>query len=258
MTGIFRRVIGLRFSVFLLTILVFSNDVVAECPRKPIPDKDRPVHDRQVVFATCNDPTDGWQLTELSNTEHYVSQFSEEDIWIFFGVKPNRARDGAVGVTVARYFEGVSHDKVHLYRNNNFFNYGNSVLSPRCSSSRLGGFEDEVTKRAYDEFHMDDGQIHATLKWRFHECWSADSNSDTYTARDSARQWLRFEESANSDAAARSYLLRYETSSKGSWIPFSIGTGGRNRDRLKRVEIIIADLADTRRDPEVKRILNKK
>ena len=66
---------------------------------------------------------------------------------------------------------------------------------------------------------------------------------------------------SDDDLVQRSYLLRYDTTTMGSWINFFVGVGGRNAHQLQKIHILISDLASTgaeRDASEIVRIIDTK
>ena len=239
------RFFSLHLSVLFGAVSIFPSEVLAQADR--LCRDSKPTVNQHVMFATYGDHTHKWSLEDLprSDNGHAIPQFSEKGIWVCYGVKPSEPRSGAISVKVARYFSDVPHTVVWLTRNRGFFN----------GDSSLGNFgpEERVNKNHYIDFHKLN-KISSKLQNQFHATWSK-SDQATYTAEpESRRTSFLFGKHAN-DAAARSYLLRYETTTKGSFVPFYIGTGGRNVAQLERVEIIITDLGAKLRDTEIKRVL---
>nr|VFJ86387.1 MAG: hypothetical protein BECKLFY1418B_GA0070995_10034 [Candidatus Kentron sp. LFY] len=86
------------------------------CPGKP-------TEDRQIMFTMYDVETGEWVEGENlpEGQERPVFRFSERGTWICYGVKPAENRSGALSIRVSRYFEGMPHNTVRLYRNRNFF-----------------------------------------------------------------------------------------------------------------------------------------
>ncbi len=98
--------------VILLPILVFAalNLPGAASERPPIlPNESHPTVDRQVMFAIFDESDSKWKVSELTGPEPPVSlrRFGEQNIWIFYGVKPSTPRKGALSIKVSRLFRGA-------------------------------------------------------------------------------------------------------------------------------------------------------
>ena len=102
----------LAMRVILLTMLVFAalNLPGAASEQPPIlPDESHPNSDRQVMFAIFDAADSKWKVSELTGPEPPVSlKFGEQNIWIFYGIKPSAPRTGTLSIKVSRLFSGQS------------------------------------------------------------------------------------------------------------------------------------------------------
>src|SRR5260370_4018449 len=95
----------------LHTILVFAAlnlpGGASEAP--PIlPNESHPTADKQVMYAIFDETDSKWKVSELTGPEPPVSvrKFGEQNIWIFYGIKPSTPRKGALSIKVDRLFKG--------------------------------------------------------------------------------------------------------------------------------------------------------
>lgn len=100
----------LAMRVILLSILVFAalNLPGAASEAPPIlPNESHPTADKQVMFAIFDEADSKWKVSDLTGPEPPVSlrKFGEQNIWIFYGVKPSTPRKGALSITVSRLFK---------------------------------------------------------------------------------------------------------------------------------------------------------
>ena len=98
--------------VILLTILAFAalNLPGAASEAPPIlPDESHPTADKQVMYAIFDETDSKWKVAELTGPEPPVSvrKFGEQNIWIFYGIKPSAPRKGALSIKVDRLFKGA-------------------------------------------------------------------------------------------------------------------------------------------------------
>jgi hypothetical protein len=97
--------------VILVPIIVFAalSLATAASEQPPIlPDDAHPTADKQVMVAIF-DPTDGkWKVSELKGPEPPMSvqAFGEQNIWIFYGIKPSAGMSGSLSIKVTRVFQG--------------------------------------------------------------------------------------------------------------------------------------------------------
>jgi hypothetical protein len=99
--------------VIFLTMLVFValNLAGAASERPPIsPTDSHPTSDKQVMFAIYDETDSKWKVSELTGPEPPVSvkKFGEQNIWIFYGIKPSSPRKGTLNIKVDRLFKGQS------------------------------------------------------------------------------------------------------------------------------------------------------
>jgi hypothetical protein len=102
---------GLAMRVILLVLIfaAFTLPGAAEAP--PIsPTGDHPAADKQVMVAMFDETDSKWKVSELTGPEPPVSlkKFGEQNIWVFYGVKPSTAGKGTLNIKVSRVFKDQS------------------------------------------------------------------------------------------------------------------------------------------------------
>ncbi|HTD47681.1 MAG TPA: hypothetical protein VK881_10500 [bacterium] len=103
---------GLAMRVILLPVLVlaaFALPGAAEAP--PIsPTEEHPAADKQVMVAMFDETDSKWKVSELTGPEPPVSlkKFGEQNIWVFYGVKPSTYGKGTLNIKVSRVFKDQS------------------------------------------------------------------------------------------------------------------------------------------------------
>lgn len=238
--------------IILLATLVLAalNLPGAASVRPPIfPSGDHPNYDRQVMFAIFNEVDITWKLSSLpgSKSPTPLRRFGEQDIWFFYGVKPSTPRKGALSIRVSRFFGEAKRtdiDKVNLYRNEGFQN---------ARGQQVKELTDYVGRREYVDFH-EKNLIDPWLENGFHAYW--ERGDEYYTAYNWRRGLFRFpSDDKTAKSLQMSYLLWYETSELGSWIPFFIGTGGEFANQLQQIRIVMTDIGANSADAEVERTL---
>jgi hypothetical protein len=95
----------------LFTILVFAAlNLPGSASEAPpiLPSESHPTADKQVMFAIFDEADSKWKVSELTGPEPPVSirKFGEQNIWIFYGIKPSTPRKGALSIKVDRLFKG--------------------------------------------------------------------------------------------------------------------------------------------------------
>jgi hypothetical protein len=61
------------------------------------------------MFAIFDETDSKWKVSELKGPEPPVSvrKFGEQNIWIFYGIKPSAPRKGTLNIKVDRLFRGA-------------------------------------------------------------------------------------------------------------------------------------------------------
>ena len=97
----------------ILPVLVFVaftlRGAAAEAP--PIsPTEEHPAADKQVMVAMLDETDSKWKVSELTGPEPPMSlkKFGEQNIWVFYGVKPSTASKGTINIKVTRVFKDQS------------------------------------------------------------------------------------------------------------------------------------------------------
>ena len=97
----------------ILPVLVFVaftlTGAAGEAP--PIsPTEDHPAADKQVMVAMFDETDSKWKVSELTGPEPPVSlkKFGEQNIWVFYGIKPSSAGKGTLNIKVTRVFKDQS------------------------------------------------------------------------------------------------------------------------------------------------------
>jgi len=101
---------GLATRVILLSIFVLAalNPPSAASEPPPIlPNEAHPTADKQVMVAIFDEADKKWKVSELTGPEPPMSlqSFGEQNIWIFYGVRPSAPRKGTLSIKVSRVFE---------------------------------------------------------------------------------------------------------------------------------------------------------
>ncbi len=221
--------------------------------RPPVP-PNKPEFQHSVKFAMWDLAQGKWVLDTLPQAEEYsLGRPEEKGIWIFYGVKSSTKRSGALSVKVIRLFQAPDSELLTatlLHRGEQFVEPG--LISCQGKEQK----EDfRVTRASYVGYHKD-GQVHAFLENEFHANWNCDKNSFT-SASVERRRIFEFPDDLGADTVQRSYLLHYETTPAGSWIPFHVGVGSRDLNQLQKIHIVISDLAAEQvGSAEIARIIN--
>jgi len=97
----------------ILPVLVFVaftlRGAAGEAP--PIsPTEEHPAADKQVMVAMLDETDSKWKVSELTGPEPPMSlkKFGEQNIWVFYGVKPSTASKGTLNIKVTRVFKDQS------------------------------------------------------------------------------------------------------------------------------------------------------
>jgi len=97
----------------ILPVVVFVaftlTGAAGEAP--PIsPTEEHPAADKQVMVAMMDETDSKWKVSELTGPEPPVSlkKFGEQNIWVFYGVKPSTAGKGTLNIKVTRVFKDQS------------------------------------------------------------------------------------------------------------------------------------------------------
>lgn len=229
----------------------------------PVWPSKRPSADRTLKLAMFDRTSGKWAVTDLPYSERstHLVRFGEEPLWVSYGVKEvaTKTRSGAISVKVSRFFPGLDLEfskSTLLTRGRGFFKRARFVDTPGREAPPLP--DAKVARDAYRQFHGDDEKVHPFLHNTFHAFWAREAETDTLEP-DWRRRLFLFRRLAalesEKSVLERSYLFRYVTTSLGSWVPFSIGTGNRNASKLNKIEIIVSDLALNQDQAEVSRTL---
>ena len=103
---------GIALRVILLPVLVFAAftlpGAASEAP--PISPGDHPAADKQVMVGMFDETDSKWKVSELTGPEPPMSlkKFGEQNIWVFYGVKPSTASKGTINIKVTRVFKDQS------------------------------------------------------------------------------------------------------------------------------------------------------
>jgi hypothetical protein len=102
---------SLAVRIILLTVFVFAlvGLAGAASEQAPImPNDAHPTADKQIMIAMFDQANNKWTVSELTGPEPPMSvqQFGEQNIWIFYGVKPSAYMKGSLSIKVTRVFQG--------------------------------------------------------------------------------------------------------------------------------------------------------
>lgn len=101
---------GFALRVILLAVLVFAAVSVAgaAAEQPPImPDNPHPTADKQIMVAIFDPADSKWKVSELTGPEPPMAlqKFGEQNIWIFYGIKPSAYMRGSLSIKVTRIFQ---------------------------------------------------------------------------------------------------------------------------------------------------------
>lgn len=240
---------GIPLTVFVL--FVFTTCLLGVQERPPTMPKQKPLRDKQTYYAITNNQHQ-WVLFEMNEFKAYVNEFNEDGVWIFYGIKPAKREKGALAIKVKRFSRKADPDfidKVMLYRNRKFYSGDSSLLE---------SFTDKIDRSTYNDFHLS-GKVNSFLMKDFHAYLENDAQDESKTAFNERRKLFAFSTyspNSNYKEIRKTYLLKYCTTSRGSWIPFKIGTL-KYTDELREIHIVISDISHNSPELDVERIITR-
>ena len=225
--------------VFVCLLTVPSSAIAQSCP--PEPPNHLPLQDRTLVVMVLDRSDDTWRTYEVIPGDPPHATFNQNSLCLFYGVKSDRLRIGALVIPVTRTFSipvGENSSRVFLTRGNGFF-WPNGTVKERWDGDRTLNF--------YNQFH-NENLSDPGFREDFHGYWhSGDESSNTATPRSRLRAF-RYMDNQSASVLRRTYLLHYRTSSEGSWIPFYIETAGEPQN-LDEIRLSVWDFGSSTDEP---------
>ncbi len=241
---------GIPITVF--TLVLFTTGLFGVPEKPPVMPSQKPLRHKQTYFAVTNSQHQ-WVLIEMNEFRAHIDEFNEDGVWIFYGMKPARREKGALAIKVKRFSRKANPNfinKVMLYRNQKFYS---------GDSSSLDSFNSEVDRITYNDFHLS-GKVNFFLTKDFHAYWENDGQNESRTAFNNERRRLfafsTYSPNGNYQEIRKTYLFKYCTTPRGSWIPFKIGTL-KYTDELHEIHIVISNLSYNSPDFDVERIITR-
>ena len=243
-----------------------QEELAQSCP--PEPPNHLPLQDRTLVVMVLDRSDDTWRTYEVIPGDPPHVTFNQNSLCLFYGVKSDRLRIGALVIPVTRTFSipvGENSSRVFLTRGNGFFIPVTRTFSipvgensSRVFLTRGNGFfwpngtvkerwDGDRTLNFYNQFH-NENLSDPGFREDFHGYWhSGDESSNTAAPRSRLRAF-RYMDNQSASVLRRTYLLHYRTSSEGSWIPFYIETAGEPQN-LDEIRLSVWDFGSSTDEP---------
>ena len=225
-----RRGLLLLGLIFVCLFTLPSSAMAQSCPSEP---PNISLQDRTLAVTVFNRSDETWQTYEVTPGDPPSVAFNQNRLCFFYGVRSDSGRTGALVIPVIRRFSmpvGDNSDRVLLTRGGGFFRQ-DGTSKERWDGSRTVNF--------YNQFHVQN-LSDPDFREDFHGYWRpGDESSSTADPRSRLRAFTYMEDESVS-VLRRTYLLRYSTSSQGSWIPFYIETAGEPQN-LNEVRLRVWD-----------------
>lgn len=221
-------------------VMAPSSAMAQCCPSEP--SNDVPQVERTLAVRAYNRSNDTWNnAAEVVPGKPPNIEFNQNRLCFFFRVKSNGSRTGALVIQVTRKFSipiQENSNRVLLTRGSGFFRRDGSSKKP---------WKGKRTLNFYRKFH---GEYRPDPDFReaFHGYWRSRDRSSSTSAPRSRMTAFMYSDYKTGRALRRTYLIRYSTSSNGSWIPFYIETAGKPHN-LKEVHVRVWDIGSSTEEP---------
>ena len=225
--------------VLVFLVMVPSPAMAQSCP--PEPPNHVPLRDRTLSVMAFNRSDETWDTSEVVPGKPPSVTFNQNRLCFFYGVKSAKSRIGALVITVIRRFSmpiKENSDRVFLNRGGGFFRRDGSL------KERWGGVR---TLNFYTQFH-NENLSDPDFREDFHGYWRRRDESSSTTEPRSRLRAFTYVDDQSVSVLRRTYLLRYSTSSKGSWIPFYVETAGEPQN-LEEVHLTVWDFGSSTDEP---------
>ena len=220
-------------------LMLPRSGMAQECPQEP--STEVPLRDRTLVVMVYDRSDETWGTFEVKpRGEPPTISFNQNRLCFLYGVKSHPERTGALIIRVVRRFElaiGESSKLVFMNRERGFFH---------SNWTEKESWKGQVTFNFYQQFHREK-LSDPDFRDKFHGYWRTDKGSNTAIPK-SRLNAFSYGRAESTTVLRRTYLLHYNTSSTGSWIPFYLETAGAPQ-HLKQVDLVVWDFGSSTEEP---------